>query len=98
MRQYTDFSINAIVYDACQNMWQDIINEWSLLHGFSSRTYINVYYKNGQKDRSGNPIFSTMIADKNRGIRIVQTTVEEARENYISAYFDTFEFEGYDNV
>jgi hypothetical protein len=39
-----------------------------------------------------------MIADKNRGIRIVQTTVEEARENYISAYFDTFEFEGYDQV
>jgi hypothetical protein len=39
-----------------------------------------------------------MIADKNRGIRIVQTTVEEAQENYISAYFDRFEFEGYDNI
>lgn len=96
--QYETFLEDAIIYDACQNMWQDIINEWSLIYGFSSKPYINVYYKNGKKDRSGNPIFSTMIATKNRGVRIIQTTVEEAQENYISAYFDTFEFEGYEEV
>ncbi|MEM0993670.1 MAG: hypothetical protein AAGI49_11600 [Bacteroidota bacterium] len=93
---YSNFLEDAIIYDACQSFWQDIINEFSLLHGFYSKPYINVYFKNGKKNRSGNPILSTMIESKNRGLRIVQTTAAEAQENYISAYFDTFQFEGYD--
>ncbi|MEM9885659.1 MAG: hypothetical protein AAF849_07190 [Bacteroidota bacterium] len=95
---YDSFLKDALVYDACQSMWQDTINELSLLHGFSSKPYINIYFKNGKKDRSGNPILSTMVESKNRGLRIIQTTVEEAEENYISAYFDTFELEGYEEV
>ncbi|MEL6945040.1 MAG: hypothetical protein AAFO82_20475, partial [Bacteroidota bacterium] len=61
---YSGFLEDALVYDACQSMWRDIINKLSLVHGFSSKSYLNIYFKNGKKDRSGNSISSTMIENK----------------------------------
>ncbi len=93
---YDNFLEDAVIYDAVQMMWQDVINELSLLYGFYSKPYINIYLSNGKKERDANPIFSTMIEKNNRSIRILQTTEADARANYISGYFDTFEFEGYE--
>ncbi len=91
MHAYEKFLEDPIVYDATQMMWQDLLDGFSLKYGFSFRPYINVYLTDGEKERDGNPIFTALVADQNRGIRLLQTTSDEAQEIYVSGYLDTFE-------
>lgn len=91
MMLYPDFLENPVSYDTIQVMWKEFFDELAKKNGFSHTPYINMCLSNGEKDRDGNPIFSALAVNLNRGVRIIQDNQVEDAEQFISGWLDRIE-------
>ncbi|MBK7874126.1 MAG: hypothetical protein IPJ74_27495 [Saprospiraceae bacterium] len=90
---YPDFLENHETFDAVQMMWQEWFDTLALENHFSYKPYINMYLRNGEKDRDGNPIFSALVEELNRGVRIIQDDQVKGTDLFISGWLDDIELE-----
>lgn len=87
---YPDFLEDEAIYDELQEYWDGLISTLAEENEVVFESYINLFDAEGDKFRDANPILSALDADSNRGIRIIQYTVEDAQELFISAFFNEF--------
>ena len=87
---FTDFLDHPEVYDAAEALWKARFDALAEKHQFAYAPYINVFARNGDKLRDGNPIFSAEVKNLNRAVRIIQESVEQPDGFFISAWLDTF--------
>lgn len=87
---FTDFLDHPEVYDAAEALWKSRFDALAEKHHFAYVPYINVFARNGDKHRDGNPIFSAEVKTLNRAVRIIQEAIEEPDDFFISAWLDTF--------
>ncbi|MEM9887189.1 MAG: hypothetical protein AAF849_14945 [Bacteroidota bacterium] len=85
---YPDFLEDEEIYDQLEASWNEAIMALGEEHEISLAPYINQFDAEGNKYREANPIISALEQSANRGVRIIQYTVEEAQELFISAFFN----------
>jgi hypothetical protein len=87
---FPDFLEHPESYDAAEAVWKARFDALAAKHHFTYTPYINVFARNGDKLRDGNPIFSAEVKTLNRAVRIIQEAVEQPDDFFISAWLDTF--------
>lgn len=87
---FPDFLDHSESYDAAEALWKARFDALATKYQFAYAPYINVFSRNGNKLRDGNPIFSAEVKPLNRAVRIIQEAIEEPDDCFISAWLDTF--------
>ncbi len=87
---FPDFLDHPESYDAAEALWKARFDALAAKYQFAYAPYINVFTRNGDKHRDGNPIFSAEVKTLNRAVRIIQEVIEEPDDFFISAWLDTF--------
>lgn len=87
---FPDFLDQPEIYAAAEALWKARFDALAEKHQFVYAPYINVFARNGDKHRDGNPIFSAEVKTLNRAVRIIQEAIEEPDDFFISAWLDTF--------
>lgn len=87
---FPDFLDHPESYEAAEMLWKARFDTLAAKYQFTYAPYINVFTRNGDKLRDGNPIFSAEVKTLNRAVRIIQEVVEEPDGFFISAWLDTF--------
>lgn len=87
---FPDFLDHSESYAAAEALWKARFDALAAKYHFTYTPYINVFTHNGEKLRDGNPIFSAEVKSLNRAVRIIQESIEEPDDFFISAWLDTF--------
>lgn len=87
---FPDFLDHTESYDAAEALWKARFDALAAKRHFTYTPYINVFARNGDKHRDGNPIFSAEVKTLNRAVRIIQEAIEQPDDFFISAWLDTF--------
>lgn len=87
---FPNFLDHPEIYDDAEALWKARFDALAAKHHFTYAPYINVFARNGDKHRDGNPIFSAEVKPLNRAVRIIQEAIEEPDDFFISAWLDTF--------
>ena len=88
---FPDFLDYPESYAAAEARWMARFDALAEKHHLTyTPPYINVFARNGQKHRDGNPIFSAEVKTLNRAVRIIQESAEQPDDFFISAWLDTF--------
>ncbi len=88
---YPDFLENHETFDVVQIMWQEWFDALAAENHFAYKPYINMYFRNGEKDRDGNSIFSALVEKLNRGVRIIQDEQVQGTALFVSGWLDRIE-------
>lgn len=87
---FPDFLDHPEIYDAAEALWKARFDALAEKYHFVYAPYINIFARNGNKHRDGNPIFSAEVKTLNRAVRIIQEAIEEFDDFFLSAWLDTF--------
>lgn len=88
---FENFKIDKTVYHIAEAWWKTFFDELAQKYNFSYRPYLNTTYRNGVPFYDGNPMFTAMVENIHRCVRILQDEVEEASELFISGWLDKIE-------
>lgn len=68
---FPDFLDHPASYDAAEMLWKTRFDALAAKYQFPYALYINLFARNGDKLRDGNPIFSAEVKILNRAVRII---------------------------